>query len=395
MYLISRGMYRDLIDEFIAHGHNLYVICPADKNSDEQALYNWHKTEDINVFLVKYTYLTGKVSMIRKALSTFTSDKSLAEGINKSGIEKFGIDLILYTTPPITMTKSISLLKKKTNAKAFLMLKDIFPQNAVDLGMMKKSGLSKIPYKLYRHIEKKLYRLSDYIGCMSQKNIDYVLENNPEIDPNKVGLCVNSYAIKEMHAPNREETLKKYGIKTDKPVFIYGGNLGKPQCIDFIIDVLRKNSYNSRFVTVICGKGSEDKKIIDYMAAYSPANVVFINGLPPVQFDELTLACDVGLIFLDKRFTIPNFPSRIITYMQAGKPILAITDRSTDVSDTITREGFGWWVESRNAGEVTEVMNSICLTPSAFKAMGEKSHSYYLEHYLPINTYNQIMRIMS
>ena len=65
------------------------------------------------------------------------------------------------------------------------MLKDIFPHNAVDLGMIQKTGIKSIIYKYFRNVEKKLYKISDYIGCMSQANVDYVLKHNPEVVVNK------------------------------------------------------------------------------------------------------------------------------------------------------------------------------------------------------------------
>ena len=87
-------------------------------------------------------------------------------------------DLILYSTPPITFYKAIEYVKKRDGAKTYLLLKDIFPQNAVDLGMMSKTGLKGLIYKYFRKKEKKLYAISDKIGCMSQANVDYVLKHN-------------------------------------------------------------------------------------------------------------------------------------------------------------------------------------------------------------------------
>lgn len=95
---------------------------------------------------------------------------------------------------PITLNLPVQYSKKKFNAKTYLMLKDIFPQNAVDLQMFKKSSLI---YKYFRHKEKQLYNLSDKIGCMSQGNIDYLLRHNKFISKDKVEIFYNSIHIEE------------------------------------------------------------------------------------------------------------------------------------------------------------------------------------------------------
>ena len=101
-------------------------------------------------------------------------------------------DLVLYPTPPVTQVTTVEYVKKRDGAKSYLLLKDIFPQNAVDIGMMKKTGPKSILYKMFRKKEEKLYKISDYIGCMSQANVDYVIKHNPGIDASKVHINPNS-----------------------------------------------------------------------------------------------------------------------------------------------------------------------------------------------------------
>ena len=104
----------------------------------------------------------------------------------------FAFDLILYSTPPITFNRLITELKKKTNASTYLLLKDIFPQNAVDLKMISEKGLI---YRYFRKREKILYQISDWIGCMSMANVNYVLKNNSWLAPEKVEVNPNSIEI--------------------------------------------------------------------------------------------------------------------------------------------------------------------------------------------------------
>ena len=65
-----------------------------------------------------------------------------------------------------------------------------------------------------------------------------------------------------------------------------------------------------------------------------------------IYYEQIIKECDIGLIVLDPRFTIPNFPSRILTFMEYAKPVLAATDKVTDIKDMIEEAQCGEWVWS-------------------------------------------------
>ena len=244
------------------------------------------------------------------------------------------------------------------------MLKDIVPQNAVDLGMMTTSGPKSVLYKYFRGKEKKLYALSDKIGCMSQANVDYVLKHNPEVPKEKVEICPNCIEVQDMHLTDEARVAMrgKYGIPQDKTVFVYGGNLGKPQGIDFMIECLKSQENNKEAFFLIVGDGTEFGKIEAYINTNHPTNVKLMKRLPKEDYDKMVGACDVGMIFLDYRFTIPNFPSRLLSYMQAKIPVLAVTDANTDVGNVIVDGGFGWWCESNSIGGFDSTISDIIST---------------------------------
>lgn len=355
--IYQREIYPDLLREFMKNGHEIYVVSSLEKrNKQETTLIN----EDCcHILKVKVGNIT-KSGLIEKGIATICIESQFKRAIARYfGDIKF--DLILYSTPPITLVNAISYVRKRDHAKTYLLLKDIFPQNAVDLGMMSKSGIKGLIYKVFRNKEKKLYRISDYIGCMSQANVDYVLKHNPEISPEKVEICPNSVEVVDMSVDGktRDEIRRKYYIPLDKKVFVYGGNLGKPQGIDFMIECLKSQEKNEDVYFLIVGDGTEYGKIESYVENDRPANVKLMKRLPKEDYDKMVAACDVGMIFLDHRFTIPNFPSRLLSYMQAKIPVLAVTDPNTDIGKVIVDGGFGWWCESNDVVSFGELINQI------------------------------------
>lgn len=371
----ERNIYCDLLREFIKNGDCVYCISPTERRNEVQT----HFEEDGHILKLKIGN-TQKTNIIEKGVSTVLIEPQFIKAIKKY-FKGINFDLVIYSTPPITFVNAVKYVKKRYGAKTYLLLKDIFPQNAVDLGMMKKSGVKGLLYKYFRNKEKKLYAVSDKIGCMSQANADYVLKNNPEISAEKVEICPNSIEVtnEKLTPEQKAETRQRFNIPTDKTVFIYGGNLGKPQDIPFIIECLKANAeFDDRFF-VICGTGTEYPKLKNYIDTEKPANVLLINGLPKNEYESFVGCCDIGLIFLDHRFTIPNFPSRLLSYMQKGMPVLACTDLNTDIGIVITNGNFGWWCESNATECFTETVNTA--VKADIKSLGENAFNYLKENY--------------
>lgn len=372
----ERGIYSDLMREFIRRGNNVFIASPTERRFGKKT----YLIESRHCQILKIKTLNiQKTNVIEKGIGTLLLERQFDKAIKKCwGNIKF--DLVLYATPPITFNKVIERVKRRCNCRSYLMLKDIFPQNAVDLGMMKKGGFL---HKMFRKKEERLYEISDRIGCMSPANCEYVIKHNPKVDSTKVELCPN--AIEPVKIPpisddERAELLNKLGIPTDKTLFIYGGNLGKPQGIDFLLKVVEANESNTGSHIVIVGDGTEFPKIKAFFESVSPKNATLISRLPKVDYDNLLHACHVGLIFLDPRFSIPNFPSRLLSYLENLMPVLLATDENTDMGRMAEREGFGLWC--KNGDIKTFMMNfDLMKDSSTIKSMGLKGNQFLLSNY--------------
>lgn len=381
--------YEELLQEFVSNGHSVYVACASEKKKGRDTCMKIER--GITVLRIKTGNITGNINVIEKGISTVLIDRTFKKAISQYYTDiKF--DLILYPTPPITLVGTVEYLKNKCRATTYLLLKDIFPQNAVDLGMISKTGAKGYIYKFFRKKEKKLYLISDYIGCMSQANVNYVIQHNKEVDTRKVEISPN--CVKPINFnKNIEKNVsirKKYSIPTDKVVFVYGGNLGKPQGINFFLECIGACKDIERAYILVVGGGSEAVKIQEYIESNHINNAKIISTLPKEEYELLANSCDVGLVFLDYRFTIPNFPSRILSYMQTSKPVIVATDPVTDMGNIVEKNNFGWkCLSNQPKGFVNCVENAI---ESDLVAMGKNGRIYLEKNYSVTNGYNSIMR---
>ncbi len=381
----ARGIYSDLMRELIKRGNDVYIASPTERKFGRPT----HLIESNHCQILKIKTLNiQKTNVIEKGIGTLLLERQFENAIKKYW-GNINFDLVLYTTPPITFNRIIKSVKKRCGARTYLMLKDIFPQNAVDLGMIKKKS---IIYKIFRRKEEKLYGISDRIGCMSPANCSYVIKHNPMIDTSKIELCPNAIEpieIEKISENERKEVHSKYGIPRDKIIFIYGGNLGKPQGIDFLLKVIEENEKQDSSFIVIIGSGTEYSKIAKWFELNNPRNAKLLSVLPKGEYDNIIRICNVGLIFLDSRFTIPNFPSRLLSYLENSLPVLLATDVNTDIGSISEENGFGYWSENGDLKQFFRNLQKLKDTTMCEK-MGLKGKDFLLKNY----TVSQVANII-
>lgn len=386
----THGIYSDLMRKFRNEGHEVYIVTPRERRMGKKTCL--YEARGVHFLAVK-TLNLQKTNVIEKGVGQVMLESQFKKAI-KRYIDGVSFDLILYSTPPITFPKVIQYLKAANpRAKTYLLLKDIFPQNAVDLGMMSKSGVKGVLYNFFRKKEKKLYALSDIIGCMSPANVRYLIDHNPEVNSNKVELAPNSYEYieqKDLSKKDCDDIREKYGLPKDRLLFIYGGNMGKPQGIAFLIECLNFYVRRKDCHFVIVGDGTEYSLLKVWFDHAKPTSVSIFKRLPKEDYDRLVKASDVGLIFLDYRFTIPNYPSRLLPYLMAKKPIIAATDPNSDIGSIAEKNGYGYWCPSNDVSAFNRCVNKMI--KSNIEQMGENGFQFYLNNYTIENTYNAIVK---
>lgn len=384
----ERGIYQDLLRKFRNEGHNVTIITPVERR--RKIPTNLIQKEGVSILQLK-TFNIQKTNVIEKGIGTLAIEYQYLHAI-KTFFNDKKFDLVLYSTPPITLVKVIEYVKKRDHAYSYLLLKDIFPQNAVDMKMLKKGGFL---HKQFINKEKKLYEISDSIGCMSPANVSFLLKNHPDLNKSKVEINPNTIEPKSFEYSNtqKEQIRIKYEIPLDKKVLVYGGNLGKPQGLDFLLETIVATKIDEIYFLIV-GDGTEFLKIKEWFISVNPVNAKLLQKLPKEDYDQLLSACDIGLIFLDKNFTIPNFPSRLLSYLEMKLPILAATDIHTDIGDVIEKANCGFRVNSGDQNEMQEKLVHLVMH-SDHKVMGENALRLLHNEYLVDKSYKLIIGKMS
>ena len=341
----KNNLYDELVQEFLVQGNEVYIATITEKKYGFET--NFSEEKGIKILKIK-TGNMFEIGFIEKGITTLSLGYLFKKNINKYwGDIKF------------------------------------------DLVIIKNSLL----FNFFRYKEKQLYKYSDYIGCMSEGNIKFLKNQDPEIENSKLHILRNWGKIKPKFENNRNEIREKYLYKNNDFIVVFGGNMGKPQGLEFLLNLAEKNLSNENIKFLFIGKGNEKEHLKNIVKTKNLNNVKFIDFIPREDYEKLISACNVGIVSLHSCFTIPNIPSKTIDYFKLSLPILAFTDKNTDYPIILEKEANGglscFYGDLENAQDrLMKLYNDESLR----KTLGNNGRKYY-EEYLGVDkAYETIMK---
>lgn len=368
-------IYTDLAEELNRRGHEIFVVASEEKRKLSRTRLG--EERGIPVLRVSSGNLYD-VSLVEKGITVLFLTPRLISAMRKY-LKGMQFNFVLFESPPVTTAGTVSWAMRHFNCPSYLMLKDIFPQNGVDIGVIKKSGLI---YRYFKKQEEELYRTASIIGCMSEANKEYILQKNPWLDAGKVEIFPNTKYIRyNGPRPTDFAMRRKYRIPEDVVVVVFGGNMGKPQGVGFLMDIISAYRDRKDVFFLLVGRGTERAMMRKRIFRERLSNVLMLDALPRNDYERLITECDIGLIFLDKRFTIPNFPSRVLSYFEYSMPVLAASDTNTDFGCMVEDAGAGYWVQAGDLENYIKQLDLLVGDADMRQSMGHAGRRYLEKHY--------------
>lgn len=377
------NLYSDLVEEFRNNGHQVYVATLLEKKQNQNTYLE--NVKNLSILRVRAGNWFNINSLLVKGVTTLTIANYFKKDIKKY-FNKIKFDLVIYPTPPITFAPVVKYLRQRDKCKSYLILRDIFPQNVRDLGLLNNLLL----YNYFRLKEKKLYNISDYIGCMSKGNIQYVLDHN-NIDENKLEILYNWGKVFYNSEAIAVDYKKKHGLE-NKFVAVFGGNIGLPQELEFLLELAKEYKDRSDIIFLIIGKGAQKEKVINLINYHKLSNMIIKDYIPRVEYRNLLKQCDIGLINLNRKFTIPNMPSKVVDYFNASIPILASTDKNTDLKQFLQDANAGLWSETGDLKTYKNNFEKLYTDKELKEELGKNGRKFFEENLNVERAYQIIMK---
>lgn len=308
-------MMHELGLEFKRLGHDVIIVAPDDSLTVPKCT---SKRNDLTVLRVR----TGKIKSACK-FNRAVNEILLSSTIWKAGKSFFQAnrcDLVVFYSPSIFLASLVKKLKKLWKCKTYMILRDIFPQWALDTGILKKGLI----YNYFRFKELQQYEVADIVGIESSGNKAYFTKNGLD---NKIKLEVlhNWTTLDKKNSP--ESNYRQRLRLNDKVVFFYGGNIGIVQRMDNII-ALAESLHNHRNIHfLLVGDGSEVPRLKKIIKEKELCNITIHPPVSQDKYLDMLRQFDVGLITLDQNLKSHNYPSKMLGYMYYSMPILAGINR--------------------------------------------------------------------
>ena len=320
---------RDLSLEFAMQEHDVVVLVP-DASLDKP--WSLEKFNGVQVLRLK-AYQTKDIGYVRRTVAEFLMPFVMLHNLRKSPFADVRWDGVVWYSPTIFLGPIANTLKKVSNCKSYLIIRDIFPEWAVDMGLMGRG----LPYRFFKTIERFQYSVADVIGVQTQANLAY-FDSLLTKKGQRVEVLQNWLA----DAPSVDCSISvAESPLAGRTIFVYAGNMGVAQGMGILIDLAEQLKSRNDIGFIFVGRGSDAQLLREAAKARGLDNVAFFDEIDPSEIPGLYAQCHVGVVALDPRHKTHNIPGKFLSYMQSGLPVLASINPGNDLAEIIIREGVG------------------------------------------------------
>jgi len=376
----NNGLFVQLVNVFVNHGHHVCVSAKGQGINKTQVV----NENGIDVLRIKSHDFTAVSNNVKKALAY--QEYSIKQRYYTKRIfknEKFDI-IISHSLPP-ELAYIVGRLKSYYKCPFYLIQSDYTWQDAVSFGYFTEGN---IVARYYRYWEKRMIEQADYIGCPTKENISFIKRYYPYVKDESFDLL--PFWLNELNVTPNYELKKEMGLD-GKFVVVYGGSVGAAQRVDHAIELAEACKDKKEIVFVILGRGPMLSQIKRMAEERNLDNVVFKDFLPQDQYLRFLSACDVGLIMLNEKTAIPNFPSKAISYLNMRVPILAALDYVTDFGRFLTDNQAGLWAYSDKIQDLRQELLDYYNNSDLREQVKENGYKLYKTQLTTKHAYQTIM----
>lgn len=374
---------RDLSREFVRQGHSLCVLLPAGDQKQPWALESFDGAQILRLKAPR----TKDIGYVRRTLAELVMPFVMLQNLRKSPMAREPWDGVVWYAPSIFHGPLVKALKGSSGARSYLIVRDIFPEWAVDMGLMGRG----LPYRFFDAVARYQYSMANVIGVQTpgnQRYFDTWLE--------QPGRCLEVLQNwldkpKQVRSSIRVDETALAGRR----VFVYAGNMGVAQGMDILLDLADKLQVRADVGFLFVGRGSDAARLKATAQSRQLANVVFFDEIDPDEIPDLYAQCDAGIVALDSRHKSHNIPGKFLTYMQSGLPVLANINAGNDLARMIRNEQVGQVCETNQLDELLNLINKLLDQIQSDNALSGRCSRLFEREFSVENTVKQIVAALS
>lgn len=370
----------ELAEELSARGHSVTVLTSwpkynLDETDAQRTFREFENERGIDVVRVR-TLPHHNVNFVVRGLAQITMPRLFLRALRRHNNENF--DAVLVYSPPLPLAKVGATLRRQTGARFILNIQDIFPQNAIDLGVLR----NRLLITWFERMERRAYADADVVTVHSPGNRAFLMQSGKLKDPTKLRILHNWIDVGSIRTqPSSQRFREMWGL-TGKFVFLFAGVMGPSQYLETVLSVAEALKDESDLVFLIVGDGMEKPRLQNLAQERGLKNVVFKPFVSKAAYSQLVNEVDVGMVTLSPRNRTPVVPGKILGYMAAAKPVLAFLNRESDGHELVAEAGCGVSVHSdAPMKEIVDATRSLLARRNDLETLGSNGYSYVVEHF--------------
>ncbi|NCC37350.1 MAG: glycosyltransferase WbuB, partial [Chloroflexia bacterium] len=272
---------RDLSRAFVRAGHALTMMIPLAGQAQPWSLEVEHGVQVLRLRGPR----TKDIGYVRRTINELSMPFAMLRQLRKSPLANAHWDGVVWYSPSIFLGPMVSALKKQSGCRGYLIVRDIFPEWAVDMGLMGRG----LPYRFFKAVERYQYSVADIIGVQTPANL--------------------AYFDTWMRGPGRQvEVLQNWLAKAPKAgcsiqvaetplagrkLFVYAGNMGVAQGMDILLDLADRLRERRDLGFLFVGRGRDANRLATEARARRLDNVCFYDEIDPDEIPSLYAQCHV------------------------------------------------------------------------------------------------------
>ena len=284
-------------------------------------------------------------------------------------------DAAVVYSPPLPLALAAWALGRWRRRPVVVNIQDLFPQSAIDLGVLRNPHLIRV----FRRMESFLYRRADLVTAHSEGNRNYIV--NAGADPERVRVIPNWIDTEAIQPMDRHNGLRARLGLGEKFIVSFAGIMGFSQDLETVLQSagLLKNQRDIAFLLV--GDGVEKPKLEKIARDNDLDNVHFLPMQPKDKYPEVLAASDVCLATLRREVRTPVVPSKILSIMAAGRPVLASLPLDGDAPRLIAAAQCGISISPGDPQAMAQATLQFYRDPERGEAMGAMGREFVVRHF--------------
>jgi glycosyltransferase involved in cell wall biosynthesis len=363
--LVHAKMLHELALQLTVEGHEVVVITPGLPDQNARLVKN--SVDGITVWRFKNGKTRG-VNKITRALNETLFSFNAWRAIRKD-VEAVPFDGVIYYSPSIFFGWLVRKIKTTSQCKSYLILRDLFPQWAIDEKLIRQGSLIE---KYFRFFETLNYTAANTIGLMSPKNLE--LFDKTFDQKFSTHVLFNWADTKRPEFVSVKLNLRKNLGLEGKVIFFYGGNIGHAQDMENLMRLAVSLKDKEGFHFLFIGQGDEVDLVKGCIKRESLMNTTFLPSVSQEEFKYILRQVDIGLFSLAYSHKAHNFPGKILGYMVESLPILGSVNPGNDLSDVILSADAGYVFVNGDDNSLRDAAIELAFSNDLRKRLGANAN---------------------